>query len=537
MPPRVSPASLISLAWERLEDAAMAARLTRDLPRFVRHPLGQAEVMARLRERLATREQRLLDVVRRAIYGHPRSPYLALLRHAGCELGDVERLVRTEGIEGALRTLADRGVYVTFDESKGRREIRRGSLRLRVRATDFDNPIVKPHLLALTSGTGGRPSRVRPPLGLLEDSGVQYAAIAAAHGLDRPEVAAWWPSGPPWFLLAARVGLATPAWYYPVHPLPRVLWLAAAQLKLLGQLGGHVFPLPRRCDLDSPEPLLEWLVGCQRQGRSIMLVTMPSAAARLAIAAVRAGLDLRGTTIVAVGEPMTEARRAQIAAAGARMIVLYASVEFYMIAGSCGTPREPDDTHLMLDQYALIQRPRPVVEGGPLVDASLVTTVSMQTGKIALNTELGDHGRAEERDCGCLLGELGMRTHFSAIRSFEKMTGEGVTFARSSLEQILEDVLPARFGGNSVDYQLGEEAAADGMTRLVLRVSPRVGNVDEAALRAALLAELGREGPRAEYQAAIWRAAGTVEVRREAPLATRAGKVLPFHLAGREHAD
>ena len=141
--------------------------------------------------------------------------------------------------------------------------------------------------------------------------------------------------------------------------------------------------------------------------------------------------------------------------------------------------------------------------------------------------------RVEERACGCLLSDLGLRTHFSTIRSFEKMTGEGVTFARSQLERILEEVLPARFGGSSVDYQLGEEAASNGMTRLVPRVSPAVGSVDEAAMRAALLAELAQEKPRAEYQAAIWRAAGTVEIRREPPLATRAGKVLPFHLPGR----
>ena len=35
----------------------------------------------------------------------------------------------------------------------------------------------------------------------------------------------------------------------------------------------------------------------------------------------------------------------------------------------------------------------------------------------------------EQRPCGCLLGALGLTTHLSEIRSFEKLTGAGMTFA------------------------------------------------------------------------------------------------------------
>jgi hypothetical protein len=126
-----------------------------------------------------------------------------------------------------------------------------------------------------------------------------------------------------------------------------------------------------------------------------------------------------------------------------------------------------------------------------------------------------------------------MRTHLSEIRSFEKMTGEGVTFARSTLEQILEEQLPARFGGSSVDYQLVEEETREGSARLILRVRPGIGPVDEAALRAALLEAIGQGSPVSRYQAGMWRNAGTIEVRREAPIATRAGKVLPFQILKR----
>jgi hypothetical protein len=190
--------------------------------------------------------------------------------------------------------------------------------------------------------------------------------------------------------------------------------------------------------------------------------------------------------------------------------------------------------HLLVQHLGVIERPRAALEGGPSVDALLFTLLTPAASKIALNVETGDYARVEDRDCSCLLGELGLRTHLSDLRSFEKMTGEGVTFARSNLEQILEDVLPARFGGTSIDYQLAEEEAPDSSTRLILRVSPSVGPVDSRELQATLLAELARGGPLAAYHAGLWRNAGTVEVRREAPIVTRQGKVLPLQARRRQ---
>ena len=130
-----------------------------------------------------------------------------------------------------------------------------------------------------------------------------------------------------------------------------------------------------------------------------------------------------------------------------------------------------------------------------------------------------------------------MRTHLSEMRSFEKLTGEGVTFARSNLMEIMEEELPARFGGTGLDYQLAEEEASDGRTRMTLRVSPSVGPLDEDALRAAFLNALGRGSLAEKYSADLWRSADTLDIRRERPLATRAGKVLPFHLQARTESS
>ncbi|MFN8522215.1 MAG: hypothetical protein U0821_03825 [Chloroflexota bacterium] len=110
------------------DEAAMVARLARDLPRALRNPIARASAVADLRKRLAARESTFLRSVYVLVYRQPRSPYRALLAHAGCSLLDLRAVVNHEGLDAALARLATAGVYITFDEWKGRAEVRRGSL-------------------------------------------------------------------------------------------------------------------------------------------------------------------------------------------------------------------------------------------------------------------------------------------------------------------------------------------------------------------------------------------------------------------------
>jgi hypothetical protein len=164
--------------------------------------------------------------------------------------------------------------------------------------------------------------------------------------------------------------------------------------------------------------------------------------------------------------------------------------------------------HLLHDADALTSRPRAAIQGGPEVDALLFSTVSPRSCKVFINTEIGDYAHVEQRDRGCELGRIGLRTHLSEIRSFEKLTGEGMTVVRPNLLHILEERLPAR---------------------LELRVHPSVGAVDETALPATLLAEAGCGNLLDSYMSETWRRAGTVRISREPPLVTAAGKMRPFH--------
>jgi hypothetical protein len=76
---------------------------------------------------------------------------------------------------------------------------------------------------------------------------------------------------------------------------------------------------------------------------------------------------------------------------------------------------------------------------------------------------------------GCLFDELGYVQHLHTIRSFEKLTGLGVTVAGGDLFHLLEEVLPRRFGGAVGDYQLVEAQDARGLpdTPRIARVGMR----------------------------------------------------------------
>jgi hypothetical protein len=103
----------------------------------------------------------------------------------------------------------------------------------------------------------------------------------------------------------------------------------------------------------------------------------------------------------------------------------------------------------------------------------------------------------------------------------------------ADLAELVEKILPETFGGLSVDYQLAEEEDAAGQTRLVLRIHPRVGPIDEMAAAALLRRELGRGSWEKEFQARVWERAGTLRVWREAPVASARGKILALEVPNR----
>jgi hypothetical protein len=100
-----------------------------------------------------------------------------------------------------------------------------------------------------------------------------------------------------------------------------------------------------------------------------------------------------------------------------------------------------------------------------------------------------------------------------------------MNFLGSEIHTLVEEVLPSRFGGVPTDYQF-VEAERDGLTRLELRVSPRLGPLDAAQVRDAVLGHLAAPGAPGEMMSEVLRLAETLQVERGDPHVTEAGKTL-----------
>ena len=114
------------------------------------------------------------------------------------------------------------------------------------------------------------------------------------------------------------------------------------------------------------------------------------------------------------------------------------------------------------------------------------------------------------------------------MRSADKITELGVTFAVRDVQHVLEDALPRRLGGVAGDYQLVEERCASGLPRYTVRVHPRL-DVSEGSVADAFLDELGGLARPYGFMAATWRRAGIVRASRAPALIAPSGKVPSFH--------
>lgn len=526
-----------------LADVRAGVRFLRDLPPFLRSPLTTVTARAALRARLDHRAADFLGLMQRAVYGNAASPYRTLLRWSGCEYGDMQRLVQQSGIEGALETLAGRGVCLTIDEFKGRTPIVRAGATLVVEPSRFRNPAARTHTLAQSSGSRGDRAAIPVDLRFIRDLGVNICLTTTARGGLAWQHASWTIPGSAAMAAAlsySAFGAHWVRWFSQVDPAaralhPRYRWSARA-MRWGGRLAGASLPGPEHVPFEEPRPIVDWLTTTVAAGKTPHLLTFPSSAIRLCAAARAAGLSLEGVQFMLGGEPITAARLAAINQAGVEATAGYGTAE----TGPCGIgdgclAREiPDEIHVFHDLHALIQpdlgAAEPRLPPGTLLVSSLRPTAPL----ILLNVSLGDTAVLSRRACGCPLEALGWRTHLHTIRSHEKLTSAGMTFLDGDIVRVLDLVLPARFGGGPTDYQLVEEEAEGGQPRLRLLVHPRIGPVSPEVLTETFLAAVGGGSGAERLMELVWRSAGLLEVERRPPRATASGKILHIHVGARQ---
>jgi len=522
---------------QALDELASFARFLRHVPSLAATRYTAVEGRAIVRDRIAHREENFLRTLERNVFANPRSAYGRLLAMAGCEPGDVRQLVHERGLEGALRALKDAGVYVTFDEFKGNRPIVRGSVMTETTAADFDAPAFRSYFTTSTGGSSGAPRRVLMDLAYLESRKPMHAVMMDAHALAGVPMVQWAEAPPGHGLEAALIQSIqdgtlhrwfTPMWTGSTGTAWRFRAATRAAVWTARRCGvpvPHAEPLP----LDRADVIVRWAQEALATHGRCGIRAHVSKALRIAIAARELGVDLTGTTITSGGEPVTPAKARTITATGARFIPNYFIMEAGPVGLGCPMADDPGDQHFQCDRLALITGARPVPSFGATVDAFYLTSLLPSAPKMFLNVETDDFGIVEERSCGCPFDALGLCMHLREIRSFSKLTGEGVTLIGSEMERLLEQDLPARFGGSPLDYQLVEEEDGDGFTRLTLLVHPRVRLANEDDVVPAMHRLLAERGGAAGVTSALWRQAGTIRLRREAPRITARGKQWLLH--------
>jgi hypothetical protein len=508
------------------------------LRRYLQRRLTLEEARRVVRERLARREEDFLQLVDRSVYGAPRSPYLALLKMAGCERGDLRSLVLSKGLDAALRELRRRGVYVTYEEFKGRVPIVRPGTTIPVAASDFDNPFARRHVTLQTGGSTGLATNVALGLDFLADKAPHQLLFLGAYDVVDAPTAYWLPilPGSGLHFILQRTDLHQPLhhWFSYVGWRDSAYWLkyglATRYILAWMRILGARVRTPEIVGLDRADVIARWIRDTLRGHARCVLHTTPSQALRVALAAQDAGLDLTGATARVGGEPLTPVRLEAMQRVGLRVVPAFGLTETSTSALGCARPVAADDLHHFSDAFALITHPHRIEAAALTVDALVLTSLLASAPKLMLNVQIDDCGVVEERECGCEIGAWGYTTHVRGIHSYSKLVGEGVTLIGNEMLRILEEVLPARFGGSALDYQLLGQEDERGLMRLFLLIHPRVAIAEEGAVIAVVLQALRGSSPMADAARTVWQQARTIEVRRQPPVWTTAGKLLPLGL-------
>jgi hypothetical protein len=513
------------------------AQLPLALRRFSRHTITLQDAKRIVRERMERREDNFLQFVRRAIYDYPASPYLPLLQMVGCGYGDLQALVRRNGLEGALRHLRDAGVYITFEEFKGRKPIVRHEKTIPVTDHQFDNPFLPRVFTIQSGGSTGAATNVGVNLEQVAARAPHELLTLSAHGLLGAPCVRWSPILPSGtlrnILRAVYIGQPPLRWFSPLGLRNSRYWLryglATYYIVFCARAWGMRIPWPEYAGADQAIRIARSAADLLQVHGKCLIHANPSRSMRVVMAAQQAGLDLRGATFQGSEEPATPAKLGYLERAGVKFVSNYGMVEANRIASACACPYDAGDVHLLSDALALFSHPYFVETLGINVPAFNLTTLLPSSSKVMLNVQMDDYGIAEERHCGCELEMNGFTTHLRQIRSYSKLTGEGVTLIGTEMVRILEEVLPAHFGGTPLDYQMMEDEDEQGFTRLYVLIHPRLDIADEKRVVDVILHALRESSPMADATRAVWEQMQTIRVKRAEPVLTARGKLLPLH--------
>jgi hypothetical protein len=518
-----------------IREAQYYSRMALGVHRLLRQPLADPE--GELCLQLEQRAERFLDTARAVVFSCPSNPYFEMFRLAGCSFGDLETAVRKEGLEATLRRLAEAGVYLTHDEFKGKTPVIRAGRQIPSTEGSYVNPLVTGLVETASGGSRSQGTRTRHNIAHQVYKDAYEILLEREFALNqrvRAELKPILPSGAGLHacLRLARRGIPVDRWFSVSGTMRDSGHYRAVTraMVLLARLLGVRVPMPCYLPPNDFSPAARWLAQRRAEGRPAVVTGYVSPAVRVATAAAAAGLDIRGTLFLVSGEALTDTKRAAIEAAGVEVFPFYWIHEFGPIGFACRQMRSGNCVHLFSDSIAAVSRRRRAPLSEAEVESLLFTSLLPFAPRFLINAEMDDTGILGPAECDCVFSRMGLTTQIRQIASYGKLTGQGITLFGTDLVEILESSLPGRFGGAPGDYQLVESEAAN-QTKVVLRVSPRLGVSEPGEVKAYFLEEVRRR-----YGGALavrtWQHADGVEAVIAEPAVTMAGKVLSLHLLG-----
>ncbi len=513
------------------------------LPKFFQDRITLQRAEEQVKRLLDSRVERFLDLVRARIYEAPANPYRRLLKSAGCEFSDLQTHLQRHGLEKTLVRLASEGVYLTSDEFKGKTEVRRGKESFRVSPADFDRRDASAGFTIQSSGSRNRPVDTFSPLEWRTLHSMAEAVFYSAHNLFASAHAVYEPiiAGRMLFtLINGKLGIPTDRWFalnVAVHSAAedRYHYLNARLVAAMARWCGVGIANPQYLNTGEIKPILDWISEKRNEGKTCCIQTVVSNALRIARMALHTGTSLQGTTFTASGEPLTQSKRSMIEKPGARVVLRYGPGGGNGASLGCGNPHFTDEVHVPESMFTFVEHPKPLDDSDPPIYPLMLTTLHPAAPRFLLNVQNGDYATMTRRDCGCALERVGFTQHLHTIRSFEKLTTEGMNYFTTDIVELLENTIPSEFGGGSGDYQLIEEEDNSGQTRLTLLVHPNVSGLNEETLLFRLRQNLAEGSRNNRFMSKIWQDAGAFRIRREAPHASARGKILPLRrMMGKE---
>lgn len=505
-----------------------------------RESLRLAQIV--LRQRIIDRERNFLNLVEKGIFHYAHSPYLQLLEFKKIKCTDLKAWVSRDGLESTLRKLASEGIYFTVDEFKGRVPVVRNGLRFQCNERMFDNPFLSEAYEVRSGATRSVGTRIRIDFEYLHQRALYDALLLDTHGCLTAPVANWFPvfPGAPGInssLRFAHIGNPVQRWFSQVsEDQLKINWEKKLGTKLLfavSKLYGAPLAEPEYVQLSNAQAVAKWASQMLTEHPACVIYTFAGSALRICMAAAEMNLDLKGVRFFVTGEPLTPQKRHEIESTGALVVPVYGISEAGVVAAGCNRRHlASDHCHLYKDTTAVIHHKYHIPRRDLSIDSYLFTTVLFESPKLLLNVGMGDYGDISLQKCDCAFAELGFDTSVSSIRSYEKLTGEGVTFVETDFIRIIEKDLPESFGGRSTDYQLLEQEDSKGITELRLLISPRIGVVPEEQVlnRFMTLLTHAEDSWWAQSGTEMWKQCRMVQVSRKEPITTASGKILPFYL-------